>query len=358
LAALANCHIHLPPNFSAFSSVDEAVEMAANEGVEILGASNYYDFRVYETFAELCKQKGIDPLFGIEIVCWNADYAQRGELINDPANPGKMYLCGKSLRGLSNPNPRAKQLLNRIREGDALRMSAMADKLADCFRRCGLVTDLNACNISETIANRYGLPIDAVVLQERHLAEAFQASVFATFSPDGSSEWLEGLFGNPTLVDVTDPVAVQGEIRTHLMKAGRRAYVEESFISFEEAQELIEALGGIVSYPVVADGMNPRSAFEATPSQLAENLGRLGIGYAEFIPNRNSPEVLEEYVDRLVEAGVTVTAGTEHNTSDLIAIRPKCRKGEAIPAKTDAIFTEGAVALREWQVQAEVKGVV
>ena len=37
----SNGHIHLPPNFSAFESVRQAVDLAAEQGVTVLGASNY-----------------------------------------------------------------------------------------------------------------------------------------------------------------------------------------------------------------------------------------------------------------------------------------------------------------------------
>ncbi len=45
-----NAHIHLPPNFSAFESVAEAVDLAAQQGVGVLGVSNYYDYEVYGDF--------------------------------------------------------------------------------------------------------------------------------------------------------------------------------------------------------------------------------------------------------------------------------------------------------------------
>src|SRR5262245_30685736 len=38
-----NCHIHLPPNFSAFETVTQALELSAAQGISVLGASNYYD---------------------------------------------------------------------------------------------------------------------------------------------------------------------------------------------------------------------------------------------------------------------------------------------------------------------------
>ena len=55
----ANTHIHLPPNFSAFESVRQAVTLAAEEGLGVLGVSNYYDFGVYAEFAGEAARRGI-----------------------------------------------------------------------------------------------------------------------------------------------------------------------------------------------------------------------------------------------------------------------------------------------------------
>ena len=42
-----------------------------------------------------------------------------------------------------------------------------------------------------------------------------------------------------------------------LMKAGKPAFVEERFLSFEDAHRLIRELGGIPSYPPLADSASP-----------------------------------------------------------------------------------------------------
>jgi hypothetical protein len=64
----ANTHVHLPPNFSAFQSVAQAVELAAAANVKVLGASNYYDFEVYRELERLAGRHGIYPLFGLEVI--------------------------------------------------------------------------------------------------------------------------------------------------------------------------------------------------------------------------------------------------------------------------------------------------
>ena len=53
---------------------------------------------------------------------------------------------------------------------------------------------------------------------------------------------------------------------------------------------------------------------------------------AEFIPVRNTPEVLEKYVTAMRAAGLAVVGGTEHNSLDLIPLEPTCVKGAPVPA--------------------------
>jgi hypothetical protein len=62
----------------------------------------------------------------------------------------------------------------------------------------------------------------------------------------------------------------------------------------------------------------------------------------EFIPIRNRPEVLERYVTTLRRAGLVVTAGTEHNTLDLLPLQPACVGGALLPSGIQEIFWEGA----------------
>ena len=67
----------------------------------------------------------------------------------------------------------------------------------------------------------------------------------------------------------------------------------------------------------------------------------LGIWATEFIPNRNVPALLVEYVKTVRASGLIVTAGTEHNTQDLLPIMPSA-KGAPIPPELLPLFWEGA----------------
>ena len=92
-----NAHIHLPPNFSAFDSVEQAVALAADQQIGVLGVSNYYDLRRLRRIRRTGPQRGIFPLFGLEIISMQADLRDAGIKVNDPGNPGKTYLCGKGI---------------------------------------------------------------------------------------------------------------------------------------------------------------------------------------------------------------------------------------------------------------------
>ncbi|MCW3052471.1 MAG: hypothetical protein JWN14_1641 [Chthonomonadales bacterium] len=345
-----NAHIHLPPNFSAFDTVTQAIGLAEAQQVGVLGASNYYDYTVYGDFAHQAAQHGIFPLFGIEIIALIDDLVRAGVKLNDPGNPGKMYLCGKGISRFDAMTPEATELLSVIRSKDSERMARMTERLAEVFAAAGLKTGLDAEAVKAGIVARHGSPFATVYLQERHVAQAFQEALFAQAAPEERGEVLARIFGVPSKAGADDAAAVQNEIRSHLMKAGKSAYVEETFVGFEHANKLILALGGIPCYPTLADGTAPLCPYEDPVETLIANTKARNIHCAEFIPVRNSPEVLTRYVRAMRAAGLVITAGTEHNTRDMLPIEPTCVKGVLIPEEIQEIFWEGACVVAAHQV--------
>lgn len=344
-----NAHVHLPPNFSAFGSVEQCVELAAREGVAVLGASNYYDYEVYGEFARLAAARGIFPLFGLEVICWVDDLAREGVKINDPGNPGKFYLCGKGITKFAAMTPEAQQLLGTIRRNDSTRMAKVVKRLAEIFACGGVETGLSEAAVIERVMARHGCPRSQVYLQERHVCQAFQERFFEIVPAERRVEVLGRVLGASPKVVAEDAVKVQNEIRSQLLKAGKAAYVEETFIGFEDARRLIVELGGIPCYPTLADGARPICPFEEPVEGLIARIRERGIGCAEFIPIRNKPAVLSAYVKAMRAAGLVVTAGTEHNTLDLLPIEPRCAGGEPIPEDVKEIFWEGACVVAAHQ---------
>ncbi len=345
-----NAHIHLPPNFSAFDSVAQAIDLAEAQHVGVLGASNYYDYTVYGEFAQQAAQHGIFPLFGIEIIALIDDLVKAGVKLNDPGNPGKMYLCGKGISRFDLMTPEAAELLSMIRSKDSERMARMVARLAEVFAEAGLETGLYGSAVKAGVVARHGSPLSTVYLQERHVAQAFQEALFAEVKPEDRSAMLAKIFGVPSKVAADDAAGVQNEIRSHLMKAGKSAYVEETFVGFEHAYQLILALGGIPCYPTLADGTAPLCPYEDPVETLIANTKARNIHCAEFIPVRNSPEVLTHYVRAMRAAGLVITAGTEHNTRDMLPIEPTCMQGQPIPEEIQEIFWEGACVVAAHQV--------
>ncbi|MBN2842785.1 MAG: hypothetical protein JXM68_06820, partial [Sedimentisphaerales bacterium] len=171
-------------------------------------------------------------------------------------------------------------------------------------------------------------------------AQAFQEVFFELVDCDLRAGVLKAIFGCESKA-ADNPVGLQNEIRSYLMKSGKSCYVPESFVNLAQAKELIKELGGIACYPVLADGSSVRCEYEFPLDKFIDTLKAEKYEMVEFIPLRNSPEVLTEYVTALDRAGIAVVAGTEHNTLDLVPLVPTCVQGQPIPEKVAAIFQQG-----------------
>jgi hypothetical protein len=346
---IVNTHVHLPPNFSAFQTAEQAVQIAAAEGVAAVGTSNYHDFRVYARFAAAAAEARILPLFGVEIITLIDDLPGGGMLVNDPTNLNRMYLCGKAITRLDPPIPAAARRMATMRAASEARIREMTVRIAARFGGAGLDGGLTDERIAASVAERSGVPIEWVSLQERHVAQAFQELLFRDVASDDRVAMLGRLFGAETRVDATDAVAVQEAIRSNLMKAGKPAFVPEAAVSFDDAYRLILELGGIPCYPILADGASPICPFEDPPEALAERLLSRGIYCAELIPGRNRYQVVDRYVAALRGAGIVVTAGTEHNTQRMIPLEPMALGGERLSDASREAFWEGTCVVAAHQ---------
>jgi hypothetical protein len=228
-------------------------------------------------------------------------------------------------------------------------MAKIVATLADTFERCGVKTGLTEAAVIDRVMQRHNCPRSRVYLQERHICQAFQERFFEIVRTDQRIAVLAGIFGASPKAGPDDGIKIQNEIRSHLLKAGKAAYVEETFIGFDDAVKLVVELGGIPCYPTLADGTNPICPFEEPVEGLIERIQARGIGCAEFIPIRNDPAVLSAYVKTMRAAGLVVTAGTEHNTLDLLPVEPTCVGGQPIPDDVKDIFWEGACVVAAHQ---------
>jgi hypothetical protein len=323
---IVNTHVHFPPNFSAFTTVADAVDTAVAEGVRAVGISNFFDQQVYVLFNERAVAAGVLPLFGLEFITLIDELAAAGIRVNDPANPGRMYLTGKGISPFVVKPSIAAATAAAIRSGNDERAAAMVRQLADWFLVNGLDTGLSATMVAATVAGRGEVPVEWVSLQERHIARAFQEVVY-TLPEDQREGFLTKVFGGPPTSAAGDAVALQGEIRSRLLKVGKIGFVPEVPLSFQDAYSYVLAMRGIPCYPTLADGVSPVCPFEESPEGLAKALLERGIHAAELIPNRNSSAAVDAYVRAFTDAGLIVVAGTEHNTLERIPFDPQCADG-------------------------------
>jgi hypothetical protein len=221
-------------------------------------------------------------------------------------------------------------------------MRAMIELVSRCFAAAGIPAELDEGAIIDRIVRRHNVSRNIVVIQERHVAQAYQEELFRLVPAGERTKALERIFRTAPRGDPDDTIRIQNEIRTHLMKTGKPAFVEERFLSLDEALRLVLELGGIPCYPTLADGTDPICEYEDPPARLIDTLLNHRIYCAEFIPLRNRLDVLETYVGAFRDAGFVVTAGTEHNTLDLVPLEPACSGGVPIPPGLRDIFVEGA----------------
>ena len=349
-----NAHMHTPYSFSAFESVDQAVNLAVKQNVKIIGINDFFTTSGYSDWASACMNFKAFPLFNIEFIGLSTSLQDKNIRVNDPNNPGRIYISGK---GLSYPfrleEPFSSQLENLQSESNK-HVSMMCAKLNTYLDDCGIGIYLDFQSIMET--HTRGL------IRERHLAKVLREKIFDMTSTDNDRiSLLKKIYGGKEVgANIHNHAALENEIRNNLLKAGGAAFVPEnpdSFLSVEAIIEIILRSGGIPTYPLLADDKNGRfTEFEQNKQRLANELKQMGIHSIEFISTRNSPEVLEEYASWFVKNGFIVTLGSEHNTPDLTPIQLYTREGAPLNDVLRKINYQGACSIAAHQYKVAKSG--
>jgi len=335
-----NAHLHTPYSFSAFERVTQALDMAAEEGVKVVGINDFYSLDGYREWSEECGKRRLFPLFNIEFISLNVEDQAAGVRVNDPNNPGRTYLSGK---GLAYPvilsGKEAEQLAAVKAESNA-QVERMCGKLNEHLTAVGAGFTLSFPEIEKTLTRGS--------IRERHLAKALRLAIDAKVPETERVAFYTRLFGGKELKsDPSDAAKVENEIRGNLLKSGGAAFVPEdpkAFLPMETVQRIIEAAGGIPTYPFLADDAKGCfTDFEGDLMKAADTLKKRGFRSAEFITTRNTTEVLEQYASYLVDEGFTVTFGSEHNTPAMEPIRLRTRNHpEGLSEKLREINYRGA----------------
>ena len=342
-----NAHLHTPYSFSAFESVTQALDLAAEEGVKVVGINDFYSMDGYKEWSEECGRRRLFPLFNIEFISLNAEDQAAGLRVNDPNNPGRTYISGK---GLAYPvilkGKEARQLAAVKAESNA-QVERMCAKLNGHLDAVGAGFRISFDEVRDRLTRGS--------IRERHLATAVRLAVDAKCASEAGKRALyEKTFsGTPLKADPANRAAVENEIRSRLLKAGGAAFVPEdpkAFLPMETVQRIIEAAGGIPTYPFLADDAKGCfTDFEGDLEKAAATLKRRGFRSVEFITTRNTTAVLERYAAYLEDEGFVVTFGSEHNTPALEPIRLRTRDAEGLTEKLREINWRGACAVAAHQ---------
>ena len=319
-----NAHIHTPYSFSAFSSVEEALEHAAAEGVKVVGINDFYSTDGYGAWKEGCEARKLYPLFGIEFISLNAEDQAAGLRVNDPNNPGRTYISGKGLAYPVILKGEPLRQLEAVRAESNKQVEQMCAKLNEWLKAEGKAIQLDFNEIRENLTKGS--------IRERHLAKALRMAMCP---------------------DEDNPAKVENELRSKLLKAGGPAFVPESpeaFLPMKTVQEIIEAAGGIPTYPFLADDAKGNfTDFEGDLMKAADTLKKRGFRSVEFITTRNTTAVLEQYAGYLEDEGIIVSFGSEHNTPAMEPVKLHTRDAAELSEKLKAINWRGACAIAAHQ---------
>ena len=344
-----NAHLHTPYSFSAFESIDQALDMAAAEGVKVVGINDFYSTDGYKEWKDGCAERDLIPLFGIEFIALNAEDQAAGLRVNDPNNPGRTYISGKGLAYPVVLSGEPARQLAAVRAESNAQVERMCEKLNAHLAAVGEDIRLDFSQIARDLTRGS--------IRERHLAKALRLAVDNTCHSEEVEDRRRNLyaqiFGQPAKASVEDVAAIENEIRSRLLKAGGPAFVPEdpkAFLPMETVQHIIEAAGGIPTYPFLADDAKGNfTDFEGDLQKAADTLKKRGFRSVEFITTRNTTAVLESYAGYLEDEGFIVTFGSEHNTPAMEPIKLRTRDAAGLSEKLRAINYRGACAIAEHQ---------
>ncbi|MDA3961031.1 MAG: PHP domain-containing protein [Planctomycetota bacterium] len=304
-----NVHVHTNYSFACFRSPAEAVWLARQAGVEIFGINDHYTIDGHPEFRQAVEAAKLPAVFSVEIVAVDRAAAEEGALLNDPGNPGRVYLCGKAVT--TPGNAEAAATLATLREHQERRNRAMIEVIDQHFQTTAQAAGPSWASVAEQT------PLGNTT--ERHIALASCERIAAIAAERGvdAASVFERVCGQ---APQGDHAAQQNQLRSCLLKAGKACYVDEdpaAYPSVEAVRELFLQLGAIPTYPVLG---NPLTTGEEQISALCDRLANWGIYAMELISSRNTAERVAEVVAEAEARNWPVFDGTEHNTAAMVPL--------------------------------------
>jgi hypothetical protein len=309
-----NLHLHTNESFSSFRSPTEAIWQAVREGIAVMGINDHYTLAGHDEFRRACELARLPATYSMEAVGMEAEAAAAGRLLNDPGNPGRVYLSAKGITRTPPESSDAMRTLSGMRAALERRNREMTAKAAHVFHE-RLSADAPSWEDVLSLTPRGNAT-------ERHISKAIMLRVkdMAASGAGAGDEHeerklFERLCGTAPPEDES-PAALQNFVRAKLLKVGAPCFVEESadaFVSMARMRDVFLEFGAIPTYPVLG---NPVTDGEEDIDKLLDGLIELGWHAIEVIPFRNTRERLAEIVEGARRRWLPVFPGTEHNTPD------------------------------------------
>ncbi len=345
-----NTHIHTPYCFSSFDSINQALAMAKEQNISVLGINDFNTTEGYEEFATACEQARVYPLFNIEFVSISQEDQEKGFHWNDSVNPGVIYLCGKGLNYPLKLSSDSKNLISAMWKITQDRIWKMVERLNKLLADHNIDLSLDYNQIRNLYAKNS--------VREYHLARHLYSAIANKWpKPQEQITIFRNLFDDPQFeTDLSDNFFLQDQIRKRLLDAGKAAYVDENHTSFyntHQVRSLILEAGGIPSFPFFT-GLNGFSDIENKLPSMARKLNELGIYAVEFLCSNTSLELLKKCAKFFYRQDFCVTFGTNHNTPGTCALIPSAQDNTPFDSELQQIAYEGACIIAAHQEKRRV----
>jgi hypothetical protein len=343
----ANGHLHTPYSFSSFTSVEQIFQLAKAENISIVGVNDFFTFDGYNEFNQFAKKSKLYPMFGIEFIGLEKQMQQSGVLINDPANPGRIYISGKGIKYPVNENSNYFKKITKLQDQSNAQSQLMIEKLNIFLQSIGIKKTFLFAEIQKQFAHKQ--------VRERHIAKALREWVFeyAATNDERKKTFVQLFQGKDLNSDLENISAVENEIRDRILKKGGVAFVEESdenFLPLDEIKNLIIEAGGIPCYPILLDFKDGQfTGFEKNYEEMSIQLIEWGIGCIELIPQRNELKYLEGLVKFFNERNFVITFGTEHNTPSMSPLSINAKGNQNLTPELQRISNEGCAIIAAHQ---------
>jgi hypothetical protein len=309
-----NLHIHTNESFSVFRSPTEAVWYAYKAGIEYFGINDHYTIDGHREFREACRIAGLKAGFSIEAIALDEQAFGKGWRINDPDNPGRMYIVGKGVTRNLKQGGKGYRTFQRMREAIQRRNRKIVDRLNSYCTAKGFMLDLRYRDVIKLTPRGNAT--------ERHVVQAFCEKVDSRSKDvDRRVEIYSTLLSTPLNRETTDdPHKLLTAVRSKLIKSGMPCYVEEKKEAYTSIKNLVDIFleyGAVPTYPVLA---HPVTEEEEDLEGLVGKLKELGMYAFDVIDLRTERARAKEVLSQASRHGFPVFIGTEHNTKKLLPL--------------------------------------